>query len=269
MSASVWITGASGLIGSYLMRAAPPNSHVRAVSRDEKWKQPPPDLIIHCAALSKSVVCEKEPELARQVNVELTQRWCEFARDARLIFLSTDLVFDGTQGNYSEADAINPLTVYARTKAEAEQMVLANPRHTVVRLALNAGVSPTADRGFNEEIHNAWRRGETLNLFIDEFRTPIPAAVTARALWKLAQSNATGLFHLGGTERLSRWKIGESLARRWKDVTPKMIPGSLRDYKGPPRSPDTSLNCGRIQRLLSFPLPKFTEWLRDNPNEPI
>ena len=269
MSRTVWITGAGGLIGSYLVRSAPADWDVKAIPRDAKWERSPPDLVIHCAALSKSALCEKQPELAREVNVELTRRWCEFARESRLIFFSTDLVFDGTSGNYAETDAINPLTVYGSTKAEAEEIVLSNPAHTVIRLALNAGVSPAGDRGFNEEIHNLWRRGEVVNLFTDEFRTPLPAAVTARAIWELAQKEATGLFHLGGAERLSRWEIGQLLAKRWTDVTPNLKQGSLREYKGPSRSADTSLNCARIQTLLSFPLPKFSDWLRDHPNEPI
>ena len=107
------------------------------MARDESWTQPAPDLIIHCAALSKSALCENDPEMAWKSNVELTRRLCEFASGTALIFFSTDLVFDGRKGNYSETDAVNPLTAYGRTKAEAERIVLANPRHTVIRLALN------------------------------------------------------------------------------------------------------------------------------------
>jgi dTDP-4-dehydrorhamnose reductase len=269
MSRTVWITGTGGLIGNYLLRSAPQGWRVSGIARDGIAQGAPPDLIIHCAALSKSAACEQNPELARESNVQLTQRLCELARDTALIFFSTDLVFDGTKGNYSEEDRVQPLTVYGRTKAEAERIVLANPRHTVIRLALNAGVSPTKDRPFNEEIHNAWRRGETLKLFTDEFRTPIPAAVSARATWEMAATGATGLFHLGGSEKLSRWEIGQLLATRWKDVSPKLEPGSVHNYKGPPRSPDTSLNCTKIQKLLSFPLPRFSEWLREHPDEPI
>ena len=274
MSRTVGITGTGGLIGSYLLRSAPREWQVHAMPRDTKvlgdwWKQHRPELVIHCAALSKAAACERDPELARTSNVELTRELCELARDARLIFFSTDLVFDGTKGNYSESDPVHPLTVYGRTKAAAERVVLANPRHTMIRVSLNAGVSPTGDRAFNEEIHNAWRRGESINLFTDEFRTPIPAAVTAKAGWELAEKGATGLFHLGGREKLSRWEIGQLLAERWKDVTPKMKPGSVRDYKGPPRSPDTSLDCAKVQKWLSFPLPRFSEWLRANPHEPI
>lgn len=273
MSRTVWITGAGGLIGSYLVKSAPADWRVHPVPRDgasaAAWKQNPPALVIHSAAVSKSAACQKDPELAQRVNVELTRRLCELAESVPLIFFSTDLVFDGTKGNYLESDSINPLTVYGETKARAEEIVLANPRHIVIRAALNAGVSPAGDRGFNEEIHNAWRRSETLDLFTDEFRSPIPAAVTARAVWELAQKDASGLYHLGGAERLSRWEIGQALAARWTDVEARMKAGSLRNYEGPPRSPDTSMNCAKVQKLLPFPLPAFRAWLRANPHEPI
>jgi dTDP-4-dehydrorhamnose reductase len=275
----VWIIGARGLIGNYLMRTAP-NWEVRPIMRDridlldfskvrELWKDEPPDVVIHCAAISRAVVCEQNPELARKVNVELTSFLSELAADKSFIFFSSDLVFDGKKGNYSESDTVSPLTVYGKTKIEAEAIILQNPKHTSVRTSLNAGVSPAGNRSFTEETRLAWAAGKTLSLFTDEFRSPIPALVTAQAVWKLVEARATGLFHLAGAERLSRLQIGELLARRWPNIEARIKSASLRDYQGPPRSADTSLNCDKIQKLLPFPLPRFSEWLTENPNEPI
>ena len=160
-----------------------------------------PQLVIHCAALSKTGVCEAHPDAAHLHNVEVTRVLCELASDLPLIFFSTDLVFDGTKGNYCETDAPNPLNVYARTKVAAERLVLANPRHTVVRTSLNAGRTLRGD-AFNEQWCAAWRRGEVLQLFTDEFRCPIAAEVTARALWELVAAGQPGLYHLAGRERL-------------------------------------------------------------------
>jgi len=147
--------------------------------------------------------------------------------------------------------------------------VLANPRHTVIRTSLNAGVSPTGDRAFNEQMRRAWQAGQTLNLFCDEYRNPIPAVVTARAIWELVNQNLSGLFHIAGSERLSRVQIGELLAARCPQLNPKFEIGSLKDFRGSARSPDTSLNSDKVQKLLSFLLPKFSEWLAANPNEAI
>jgi dTDP-4-dehydrorhamnose reductase len=225
----------------------------------------PPQLIVHCAALSRSPVCQADPVWAQQVNVQATLHLAGLAAGIPFIFFSTDLVFDGRQGRYVESDPVNPLSVYGETKVRAEQGVLQNPRHTVVRTSLNGGASPGGNRSFNEEMMLAWKAGRELVLFDDEFRSPIPAAVTAQAVWELSQSGRCGLFHLAGAERLSRWEIGQLIAARHPEWQPRMRRGSLRCYDGPPRPPDTSLDCSRLQRLLSFPLPGFSAWLRDHP----
>ena len=275
-----WITGAGGLIGSYLLRSAPAQWTVRPLIREiidltdrraveELFRKDRPALVLHCAALSKSVACEKDPSRAHRLNVEVTGHLAALSVDISFFFFSTDLVFDGKRGHYDETAPANPLSVYGHTKAEAEEIVLRNPRHTIIRTSLNAGISPTGDRGFNEEMRTAWEGGRTLDLFVDEFRCPIPAVITARAVWELAGKPATGLFHVAGAERLSRVDIGHALAVRWPQLTPRIKAGSLAAYSGPQRSPDTSLNCAKAQALLSFPLPRFTQWLRENPDEPI
>lgn len=232
-----------------------------------EFRRQRPGLVIHCAALSKSPECEAKPALARQLNVEVTALLAGLAAEIPLFFLSTDLVFDGRAGNYDESAAVNPLSVYAETKVAAEQVLRANPRHTVIRTSLNGGVSPTGDRGFNEQMRRAWQAGQTLRLFTDEFRSPIPAAVTARAIWELAGQGATGLYHIAGRERLSRWEIGRLLAARWPHLAPVIEATSLKEYQGAPRAPDTSLNCAKAQALLSFRLPGLTEWLSAHPEE--
>ena len=134
-----------------------------------------PQLVIHCAALSRSPECQANPALAHTLNVEVTALLAELAANIPLVFLSSDLVFDGRTGNYDETAPVNPLSVYAETKVSAEQIILANPKHTVIRLSLNGGTSPAGDRGFNEQMRRAWQAGQTLRLFTDEFRSPIPA----------------------------------------------------------------------------------------------
>lgn len=275
-----WITGAGGLIGNCLVQAATaaaPGWQARGLTREEldltdeaavraAFERDRPALVIHCAAMSRSTDCQADPALARRVNVDMTGFLARLAGGIPFVFFSTDLVFDGREGNYEEAAAVNPLSVYAETKAVAEQEVLSNPGHTVVRTSLNGGTSPRGDRGFNEEIRRAFRAGRALRLFTDEFRCPIPAEVTARAVWELVGRDCPGLYHLAGAERLSRWQIGELLAHRWPELRPKVEAGSLRDYSGAPRPPDTSLNCERLQSLLSFRLPGLTRWLEDHPD---
>jgi len=270
---TAWITGAGGLIGSHLLGGAKtfgPRWQVSGLVRAEleltdatavaaRFLRDQPRLVIHCAALSRSPDCQRDPALARRLNVEVTRTLAGLASSIPFVFFSTDLVFDGRQGHYVESDAVNPLSVYGETKVEAEAIVLANPRHLVVRTSLNAGHSPTGDRGMDEQLFQAWRAGQTMKLFVDEFRCPIPAAATARAVWELVTAGATGLYHVAGAEKLSRWQIGELLTAGRPEFRALIRPGSLKDYEGAPRSPDTSLNSAKARAKLSFPLPRFSE----------
>ena len=278
-----WVTGANGLVGNYLLQTAPRFAsqwRVRGLTRQQldlldfiavrrEFNRDKPQLLIHCAALTRTQECQEKPALAHQLNVEMTARLAELAKDISFGFFSTDLVFDGHKGNYVETDPVNPVSVYARNKVEGERIVLGNPRHTVVRTSLNAGKSLSGDHAFNEQMRLAFEAERTLTLFTDEFRQPIPAVITARAVWELVGQRATGLFHVAGGERLSRWDIGQLLAARWPQLHPKIESASLKTYQGAPRSPDTSLNCAKTQRLLSFPLPKFSEWLAAHPNDEL
>lgn len=271
-----WITGSGGLIGSHLVRsAAAPGAACQIVglSREtldltdhaavrERFRREQPSLIIHCAAMSKSGECERNPLLARKVNVESTAVLAELAAAIPFFFFSTDLVFDGRKGFYAETDSVNPLTVYAETKIAAEQFVLGNPKHTVIRTSLNGGKSPSGDRGFSDELRKCWREGRTARLFVDEYRTPIPAIETARVVWELVGAGATGPFHVAGNERLSRLQIGQLVAAQFPELNPKIESATLADYHGPRRSPDTTLNCAKAEKVLGRSLPALTEWLK-------
>jgi dTDP-4-dehydrorhamnose reductase len=279
----VWVTGGGGLIGNCLVRTAPrfaPGCQVIGLTRQglnltdfagvrRRFQEDKPQLVIHCAGLTRSPACEQNSSLARKLNIEVTACLDELAADVPFIFFSSDLVFDGSKGNYSEMDEPRGWCVYSENKIAAEQIILANPRHTVVRISLNGGTSPTGDRGFNEEMRRAWQAGRTLKLFTDEFRCPMAAVVTTRAVWELVAQNKPGLYHLAGAERLCRWQIGQLIAARWPQLNPRIEPSSRRNYVGPARPADTSLNCAKIQKWLSFPLPGLSEWLKANPNEPF
>jgi dTDP-4-dehydrorhamnose reductase len=157
------------------------------------------------------------------------------------------------------------LHVYGETKVEAERVVLANPRHLVVRTSINAGASITQNRAFNEQLRRSLQgAGQVMKLFTDEFRCPIPAAETARAVWELVQKDCRGIYHIAGAEKLSRWQIGQLLAKNWPEITVKLESGSAREFPGPPRALDTSLNIAKVQAELATPLLGLSEWLARN-----
>ena len=275
MKPVAWITGAGGLVGSYLVRTASrwaPDWDARGLTRQDVdladetavrrlWQEHQPAAVIHCAAISRPAVCEQNPELATKINVGATALLASLASEVPLLFFSSDQVFDGRQGRYVETDRINPINRYGETKAAAEELVLSNPRHTVIRLALTAGTSATGDRSFVEDMRRSVAANLCLTLFTDEFRSPVPAGVVARTIWELIAQKQSGLYHLGGAERLSRMEIGEALAMQYPELAARLQPGSVAAYHGPPRPPDLSMRCDKIQRLLSFPIPGFRSWL--------
>jgi len=276
---TAWVTGAAGLIGSYLVRSAPASRYrLRALTREQldlldfdavrrEFQKDRPRLVIHCAAITTIADAQKNPGHAKRMNVDLTAMLAELAADERFIFFSTDLVFDGRKGHYVETDAVNPITYYGETKALAEEMVRRNPRHLVVRTSINGGISRTGNRAFNEQLKTALQSGSVMTLFTDEFRCPIFAGETARAIWELEGQG--GVLHVAGAERLSRWQIGQLLLRRWPELKTTIKPGSTKEFAGPPRAPDTSLDVSKAQKILSRPLPGFSEWLEANPSEPF
>lgn len=275
MKQIVLVTGAAGLIGQYLVKTAPrwaPCWDVRGLIRtdldltdhpnvERAWESIKPSAVIHCAALSRTKDCEQDPERARRINVQATAHLAQLSRDIPFFFLSSGEVFDGKTGWYRESDEPKPINVYGQTKLEAERMVLQYPRHTVVRIVLTAGTSQGSDRSFVEDMCRAAKFGKDVTLYADEFRCPLPAGTIARVLWELVGLECPGLYHLGGTERLSRWDIGEALLPWYPELTGRLVKGSARNHTGAPRPVDLSLACDKIQGLLSFHIPGFREWL--------
>lgn len=269
------ITGAFGLIGSYLLRNAhrwAPGWEVQGPTRTEldladasavssAFQRYNPDLVIHCAAMSRTKDCEQDPDRAERINVDATALLSRLARNSRFIFVSSGEVFDGSTGWYAEDAQPNPINVYGRTKLAAERKVLENPSHTVVRIVLTAGTSENRDRSFVEDMIRTAKSGKNLTLYADEFRCPLPAGAVARALWELAEQDKPGLYHLGGSERLSRWEIGEILLPWFPELRGRLIRGTARDHQGAPRPRDLSLTCRKLQSLLSFPIPGLRSWL--------
>ena len=271
------ITGTAGLIGRYLVKTASmwaPGWKVQGVTRADldltdfvaaegTWESIKPDAVIHCAALSRTKDCEEDPDRARRINIDVTAHLAQLSRDIPFIFLSSGEVFDGTAAWYSETDSPNPINVYGRTKYEAEQSVLQNPGHTVMRIVLTAGTSETGDRSFVEDMSRTAKAGKDVTLYSDEFRCPLPAGVIARAAWELMDHGEPGLYHFGGSERLSRWEIGQELLPWYPELRGRLVNSSARTHVGSLRPADLSLRCDKIQRLLSFRIPGFRDWLAE------
>jgi dTDP-4-dehydrorhamnose reductase len=283
------LTGASGQLGAYLLRElSAPGADVAAWSGTRRgelfgtplqpvdmadaaavaaaFRQARPGAVIHAAAVASIAECHRDPDHARRVNVGGTATLAELAAavGARLMLVSTDLVFDGEHAPYREADPAAPLSVYGRSKADAEAAALAAPRGAVARVSLLFGRALAGRPSFFDQQADALRSGWPVPLFADEWRTPLHLAAAARALAALARSDFTGLLHVGGPERLSRLEMGQRLARFLGADPGVIVPARRADAPASePRPRDVSLDSSLWRRLFpALPWPGWEEALR-------
>ncbi len=276
------VTGASGFLGWHLCRAAqltwrvegtyhrhcPPLPGVTLHSIDltdaaavAPWLTAlNPDAVIHTAALSQPNRCEQDPDYSYAMNVEATGRLAQFCgasgtgrsanRQIPFVFTSTDQVFDGQAAPYSETDAPNPINRYGHHKAEAEALIQTlHPTATICRMPLMYGpASPTAEC-FLQGFLRTLAAGKPLNLFADEFRTPAYVEDAAAGLL-LALEKATGLLHLGGPDRLSRYDFGLHMAAVYRLDKSLLVPGKQSEVTMPAARPaDVSSNSQKAFEL--------------------
>jgi dTDP-4-dehydrorhamnose reductase len=216
--------------------------------------------------------CQERPEEARRVNAVLPGilgRLCR-ERGLRLVALSTDLVFAGDRALVREDDAPGPVSVYGRTKLDGERAVLAAcPGAAVARVALTLGRGHGARGTSSESIAWALRAGRHSRLFTDEYRTPVDPESVAEALSLLLVGGGSGLFHLGGLERLSRHGLGLRVARALGLPESGITACRQQDHVGPdPRAPDVSLDSTRARRDLGWTPRPIDEAIRDGRPEP-
>jgi dTDP-4-dehydrorhamnose reductase len=218
-----------------------------------------PEVVIHAAAIADIDFCETHPEEARGVNVEFTRVLAELCtkQGARLVFCSTDAVFDGEHAPYGEGSGPSAVNVYAQTKIEAERIVAEQgDRGVIARLALVIGL-PVLGSGnsFLPKLLGDLRAGRQVRGHANEVRTPIDVITLGRALLELAGSAHTGIFHLGGNEAVNRFEMGRRIATHFA-LSPELvivsdssqIPGRAR------RSRDVSLNNAKARAALRTPM---------------
>jgi dTDP-4-dehydrorhamnose reductase len=224
-----------------------------------------PDVVIHAGARSRADLVRREPALGWEVNVrgtEVLSAWCS-EHGRRLLFTSTDLVFDGERSWYREGDRAVPVLEYGRTKLAAEAVVLTNCRGLVVRLSLLYGQAGGAETSYFDQAIAALRSGVPQTFFEDEFRTPLDYATAAEILVRLAESDATGIIHAGGPERVSRLELMRRAATALGADAGLLRGGRRADAAAhEPRPADVSLDTSLLRaRLPDLALPAIEEAL--------
>lgn len=223
-----------------------------------------PDWIIHCAALALLDACEADPDLALKMNVELPEKLASYVArgGARLVHISTDAVFDGRRGNYTEEDLPNPLSVYARTKLQGEQVVAqANPEALIARVNL-FGWSLSGTRSLAEWFYNNLSSGRRVLGFTDVYFCPLLVNDLARILFRMLVKGLHGLYHVVSPECTSKYAFGVALARQFSLDAELIAPASVQQSGlKAARSPMLSLRCDKLSGALGHTPPTWQDGL--------
>jgi len=271
------ITGATGLLGSNAAITLGETDTVVGTSRRVPKQSPVPFLqadlesvqsrgslversaataVFHAAALSSIDACESDPGLARELNIAAAADLAAQARDAgaAFVYISTDAVFDGSQGGYSESSPTSPVSEYGRTKLLGEQAVLeAYPDALVARVNFY-GWSPTAKRSIAEFFYNSLRKGRSVNGFTDIVVNTLQVSYLVDAIAKLVDKGAHGITHVASSEPISKFEFGRQMATQF-GFDPALVAEAVStDHLKHSRGSNLSLQTTRAETLLGEPL---------------
>lgn len=217
-----------------------------------------PDAIVHLAAVSEVAVAGADPSVAFAVNVRGTANVARAASaaGARLIALSSDVVFDGTSAPYDEASTPHPINDYGRSKLAGEEAVAA---HHSSPLIIRASVLVGRDRAdrypFSAFILERAATGTPIELYENERRNFYPVTHAAKAVWECTASHLTGVLHIGSATSQSRYEFGTRLIE-----AAGYDPALAMSTVGPAHRPsDLTLNVERAGRQLTTRLPTAEE----------
>jgi len=269
------ITGGSGYLGSqilrmtqhwathaiYLHHTPAPSQHTmfhQCDLRDKKQVEQlladvHPSVIIHTA-------CSNQNQDNLDSILPAARNLAEAAVtiDARLIHVSTDLVFDGQHGPYSEDATPSPLSEYGQVKVQSEKIVMTHhPKALVVRPSLIYGINPIDHQ--TRWLIKGIEEHQPIRLFTDEYRSPIWVNTLSLALLELAEGTVTGIVHLAGHQAFNRWEFGQAMLKMLKLATPPHVVPSTIKESGLIRPQNLTLDITKAQQLLKTSLLSVTE----------
>lgn len=279
------LTGANGLLGSKVVKLAQqcfevvPTHHTRSLLTGsvrlnvangvEVLKvvaRLKPDVLVHVAAETRVDHCEKNREEAWRVNAEGTKNIAMACRKikSKLIYVSTDYVFDGEKGLYVESDKPNPVNYYGLTKLRGEEFVKENcQNHVVARTSVLYGWH-SMKTNFALWVIESLRRGESITVVNDHYNSPTLAENLAGALVEMAKQDMRGFFHTAGNERISRYEFAVKIAKTFGLDESMIKPVKMNELSMwiARRPRDSSLCIDKVQKRLEKKFMSVEESLR-------
>lgn len=273
----ILITGGSGLLGQFLNLELSKNNNILTLYHSHIgncnnynhisidilnidllapiFRKFRPDIVIHTAAVSNPKLADKLPDnIVYTINVTATGKLAELCSDnnAKLIYTSTDLVYDGSTGKMlDENSKLNPLSLYAYTKLMGEEKIKETfNNYIILRTALMYGFGLNHSANHFTNVYKNLSVGKPVKLFYDQFRSPVALHDAARMISELVKLNLTGeTLNFGGNERVSRFKLGEILCEEIGSNKSLLKKISMDEINGFYKVKDVSMN---ITRLINF-----------------
>lgn len=281
----ILVIGASGLLGSKIMALAGKNQKVipthhtlslfpNSVKLDVTYKSETfqiireikPDVVIHTAAETNVDKCEIEKELAWNTNVEGTVNVADVCTkmNAKAVYISTDYVFDGQKGLYTEDDKPNPVNYYGFTKLNGEEFIRKLCRdYVIARTSVLYGWHPSKVN-FATWIIESLRHGKTVNVVYDHYNSPTLADNMAQVLLEIVDMDLKGIYHIAGSQRISRYEFAVKIARNFGLDSNFIRPIKMEELKAwkARRPPDSSLCVDKVSKSLETKLLDIDRSLR-------
>lgn len=217
-----------------------------------------PNYVIHCAAIVDVDKCESNHKLAwdtHEVGTENVAQWCRKA-NSKLVYISTDSVFDGTKGNYKETDETNPINVYGASKLRGEKVATWAKDYLIIRTAF------FGNKGLAQWVIESLKESQQIPMYRDVYFSPIFTEDLVDIIVKMCEQNLTGLYHVGGQGSWSKYEFGVKLAKVFK-LDPTLIKRTLvGDIKERvPRPKNISIDSSKVEKDLGIKVPTLTEGL--------
>ena len=274
----VFIAGASGLVGSNCMKhfkemgAEVSGSYFSYPTEDTVFFDTlspanpenfdvvsyKPDVIIHCGALTHVDHCETHEEESYQKTVQSTKNLLAIAKqcNARFVYISTDYVFDGKEGPYTEDAPVNPISIYGRHKLEAEQLSISELNNTLVLRVTNVYGDEARGKNFIARIIDQCKNNQklTLKLPYDQYASPTNAFDIARAMYVLLHDNKSGIYHIGSTDYMNRVELALRVLKYFPLAEYDLQTTSTEELKQPAIRP---LKGGIVRMKFSNEYPGF------------
>ena len=221
-----------------------------------------PDIIINLAAMTNVDFCEKKSELAREVNTNGVRNICDIFK-GKIVQLSTDYVFDGKNGPYDEEDEVSPLSVYGKTKLEAEKIVIShNSNNLIIRANVLYDNCLNSRASFLNWVVQSLKEKSPINVVDDQVNNPTWTQSMAKIIGLCIEKEISGIYHWGDAEFVSRYEFAKMIAKHYNLKTELISPKSTEKLgQIAPRPLKSGLLSEKIIKQLEIKQPSINECL--------